>query len=285
MEKYFPGHANVFTKNDPHVTGDGLLMAQEAGATIDDNMVLLVTGPHHYPWSHVLSLLVRRPDILLVSRDGERYCDETLFLDYHTEAGNALSRQPGKICYGLLDSALKDHMIRSGEIMSGMEREAGGNGAWLEDLDKELEAGVADKTVAKAGDWAGIAEEIGADPGVLGRTVARYNSHCDQGNDDEFFKEKQFLLPLRTPPFYAVLGRQGFDTTLGGIKVNHRMQVVHKENLPIPGLYAAGDCASGWEHANYNLRHPGSALTFALCSGFIAGEQAARYIRSRESQE
>jgi fumarate reductase flavoprotein subunit len=279
LERYFPGHGGVFTLNRPEMTGDGLFMAEEAGATIDDNVVLLVTGPHHYPWSHELTLLVRRPEILLVNKNGERYCDETIFLDYHTEAGNALSRQPDMICYGLVDSGMRDRMVGSGEIVSGMEREAGGSGAWLGSLESELEAGVARGTVFKANAWEEIAHLMGAQPAVLAATVARYNSHCESGHDGEFFKEKGFLQPLRRPPYFAILGRQGFDTTLGGIKVTHRMEVLDKHALPIPGMYAAGDCASGWEHQNYNLRHPGSAMTFALCSGYIAGKEAARFVQ------
>ena len=274
LEKYFPGHGDVFTKNYPQMTGDGLRMAEEAGAVIDDHMVLLVTGPHNYPWSHVLTLLVRRPELLLVNKTGERYCDETIFLDFHTEAGNALSRQPDMICYGLLDSPLKQRMTDTREIVSGMEREAGGSGAWLDDLDTELEAGVARKTVFRASTWEDLARQMGAAPATLAQTVARYNEHCDQGRDDQFFKERSFLRALNTPPFYAVLGRQGFDTTLGGIKVDRRMRVIDERGAPIPGLYAVGDCASGWEHKDYNLRHPGSAMTFALCSGLIAGQDA-----------
>jgi fumarate reductase flavoprotein subunit len=108
--------------------------------------------------------------------------------------------------------------------------------------------------------------------------VERYNEYCDSGRDGEFFKRRGFLLPLRKPPFYAVLGVQGFDTTLGGIKIDHRMEVVDQDGRPIPGLYATGDCASQWEHRYYNLRHPGSAMTFAFCSGYIAGQEAAAYI-------
>jgi len=260
------------------MTGDGLVMAEEVGAVIDSNMVLLLTGPHHYPWSHCLSLLVRRPDILLVNKNGERYCDETTFLDYHTEAGNILSRQPDKICYGLLDSKIKEDMISKKEVISGMEREAGGAGAWFGDLDKELEANVASGTVKKADTLETLAGQIGADPKVLVDTVARYNSFCDDGKDGDFLKEKKFLLPLRTSPFYAVLGRQGFDTTLGGIRINHRMEVLGRQERPIQGLYATGDCASGWEFANYNLRHPGCAMTFALVSGYFAGQNAASTI-------
>jgi fumarate reductase flavoprotein subunit len=275
LNRFFPGHADTFTKNYPEMTGDGLVMAEEVGAVIDDNVMMLLIGPHHYPWSHCLSLLVRRPDILLVNRNGERYCDETIFLDYHTEAGNILSRQPGKICYGLLDEKIKNGMIARREIISGMEREAGGAGAWLGELEGELEAAIDAGTVRKADTLNDLAEQINADPKTLVATVDRYNDFCETGRDTDYLKEDRFLLPLRTAPFYAVLGRQGFDTTLGGIRINHKMEVMGRGEKPIRGLYATGDCASGWEFANYNLRHPGCAMTFALVSGYMAGQNAA----------
>lgn len=282
MNRYFPGNADTFTKNYPEMTGDAIVMAEELNAEIDDNILLLVTGPHHYPESHCLTLLVRRPDVLLVNKNGARYCDETLFLNYHTEAGNILNRQPDKICYALLDSRIKKNMIQKREIISGFEREAGGNGAWLDDLEKELATDVKGGTVFKADSWEEMAESLSVPPEVLKNTIERYNASCDAAYDEEFTKEKRFLLPLRESPFYAVLGKQGFDCTIGGIKINHRMEVINRQGRPIRGLYATGDCASNWESRNYNLRHPGSALTFALCSGYFAGQNATAYVAEKE---
>lgn len=56
------------------------------------------------------------------------------------------------------------------------------------------------------------------------------------------------------------------------------MEVLNKQVSPIKGLYAAGDNASGWDYGNYNFRHPGSTICFALCSGFLAGQSAAKYL-------
>jgi fumarate reductase flavoprotein subunit len=278
MEKYFPGHSKDFTWGKPELTGDGLLMAEACDAEIDNNKVLLGTGPHHYPWSHPLTLLVRRPDLLLVNKLGERYSNETIFLDYHTEAANALSRQPGMICYGLLDSSVKARIIACTESVSGMEKEAGDSWGWRSTIEPELESGVARGTVFKADSWEALGVAIGAAPGLLSKTVDRYNSWCKKGCDEEFYKDAIFLQPLSTPPFYAILGRQGFDSTLGGIRVDRHMQVIGLSGAPLPGLYAVGDCASGWEHESYNIQHPGSAMTFALCGGYIAARKAAEYI-------
>jgi fumarate reductase flavoprotein subunit len=69
--------------------------------------------------------------------------------------------------------------------------------------------------------------------------------------------------------------------TFGGIKVNERMEVLNKEQDVIPGLYAAGNDANIMygDTPDYNhLKLAGSACGFALNSGRIAGENAARYI-------
>jgi fumarate reductase flavoprotein subunit len=162
--------------------------------------------------------------------------------------------------------------------LTGWEKDAGEDGAWLDDLENELQEGVAKGTVKISHLWDEIAEWIGVKPEVLKTTVEQYNSFCDKSYDADFLKDKEFLLPLRTPPYYAVVGAQGYDTTLGGIKIDHRMEVVGKQGNLISGLFAAGDNASGWDYASYNFGHPGSALCFALCSGFIAGENAAKHV-------
>ncbi|MFR1638450.1 MAG: hypothetical protein ACLSVD_04300 [Eggerthellaceae bacterium] len=39
--------------------------------------------------------------------------------------------------------------------------------------------------------------------GVLAQ-VERYNSYCETASDDEFHKDKRFLLPVKQPPFYGI---------------------------------------------------------------------------------
>ncbi|MBN1625553.1 MAG: FAD-binding protein, partial [Deltaproteobacteria bacterium] len=96
--------------------------------------------------------------------------------------------------------------------------------------------------------------------------------------DDEFAKDKKYLLSLDAPPYYAAFGRQGFDVAIGGIKINHHMEVLDKDDRPIGGLYAVGNDAGGAQGDTYNFGLPGSSFGFALSSGFIAAENAVKYI-------
>ena len=113
-------------------------------------------------------------------------------------------------------------------------------------------------------------------PEVLINTISEYNLCCDRGRDDVLFKDPRFLVPLRKPPYYAIKCHQGFLGTIGGIKINHHMEVLNRQDDPIPGLYAVGAGAGGWESDTYCLELSGSAFGFALNSGRIAGENAAR---------
>ena len=51
----------------------------------------------------------------------------------------------------------------------------------------------------------------------------------------------------------------------------------------MPGLYAVGAGAGGWESDTYCLELSGSAFGFALNSGRIAGENAADYVSEHGS--
>ena len=72
-----------------------------------------------------------------------------------------------------------------------------------------------------------------------------------------------------------------FLDTLGGIKINAHMEVLDKQDDIIPGLYAAGVIADGFEPETYCGELTASAMGFAINSGRIAGENAARNITGK----
>jgi fumarate reductase flavoprotein subunit len=274
LNKYFPSLKDLGDAHNnglPQMMGDGIVMAAEAGAMEEYQVGIGFIGPHHYPWSRSLNLLVRRPHLMLVNKTGERYIGSPL-----KGSNNALNRQPGKVCYALLDSDLLQDIIRKREIFNVGEKNMGDNGAWLDELEDELKKGSAEGRAKIADSWDEMAKYLGAKPEVLKATVERYNSFCEKGYDEDFLKDKEYLIPLRTPPYYAVMGRQGFDGTMGGIKINQHMEVISKQGNPIDGLYATGDNAASFLSAGY--KYPGQGLTFAIYSGYTAGRNAAKYI-------
>jgi predicted oxidoreductase len=125
-----------------------------------------------------------------------------------------------------------------------------------------------------------IAHWIGADPAILKGAIDEYNAACDEGYDRLFAKQPEHLIPVRTPPFYVLKCSSAFLDTIGGIKINERMEVISQIGKPIIGLYAAGVITGGWEGETYCPYLLGSARGFALSSGRIAGKSAAKFLRS-----
>ena len=256
LRKYFSYYYDGMPVSGLPLKGDGLFIASEAGAAIEDFATMIKEGPrfdlHQWP----LMTFERDPSTVWVNQEGKRYIDESA--GYHVfETVNAMLRQPGKVSYALLDSKIRKKFE---EKMPGLEK------ALWNEREKER--------VMISDSWDGIAEWIGASPGVLKSTVEEYNSFCERGYDKSYAKERRYLLPLRESPFYAIRGLSVLLDTIGGIKINEHMEVLDKKNKPIPGLYAAGVVTSGWESETYCSELSASAFGFAVNSGRIAGENA-----------
>ncbi|HWH30044.1 MAG TPA: FAD-binding protein, partial [Mycobacteriales bacterium] len=107
--------------------------------------------------------------------------------------------------------------------------------------------------------------------------VDRYNTAADDGVDRDFGKAGRFLLPLRTPPFFAVpVWPIAVNVTGCGLRVDECARVVGQDGHPVPGLFAAGECTGG----AFGPLYMGSGNSLALATGFgrIAGEEAARNV-------
>ena len=277
LKKYCPIYTeDIRSPEGPH-TGDGLLMAMNIGAATEGLGRLRMSGPHFEGSSRNVGVFCQQPNTVWVNKKGERFVDETTAFK-HFESVNAVLQQPGKVSYTIFDEQIKRKIIEKGPIKIRQGVLYGPKKTDLAKLPEELQLQVDKGTVKVSNSWDEIARWIGADPKVLKSTIDEYNSCCDRGYDDVFAKDRRYLVPLRTAPYYAMKGRASIMTTQGGIKINHRMEVLNSQDEPIPGLYAAGDDTGGWEPDTYNVNLSGSGLGFALNSGRIAGENAAQYV-------
>jgi len=270
----------------PHNTGDGFLMAEEIGAKQGEIATLFI-GPHNHGAraSELVGVLQRRPQPIKVNKYGERFIDESVFTD--SEFGSMLSfnldRQPGKICYIILDDAMLKDMMEKNEVLTFLERYAGGyvktdpqqGKKWLQQIPDEIGTEVEAGRMAVCGTLEEAAEWIGCNADTLTQTFDEYNSYCDNAYDAEFLKPARHLVPLRTPPYYVIKGPSGIDTCIGGILINHNLAVVDKNGDQISGLYAAGVCTSGWLNKGY--AYQGGEMSFTLFSGRFAGKHAAEH--------
>jgi fumarate reductase flavoprotein subunit len=271
----------------PH-TGDGLLMAMAIGAATEGLGLLLMSGPQ-IPQSVSMKIgsppdtmkvplmaIALEPNTVWVNKRGKRFVDEAVSY-HHFMCSNAVNRQPDNVVFTLLDQKMVQAKTEQG-LMIGL-----GWSSWAEQrtkmpgLARELRLKEEQGYVKIADSWDDIAGWMGADPGVLKATVDEYNTACDQGYDPIFAKDRVHLVPLRTAPYYAVRSNSDFLDTIGGIKINEHMEVLDKQDDPIPGLYASGVTAGGWEAETYCDILSGAATGFAYNSGRIAGENAAKF--------
>lgn len=273
MKKYCPTYSDDLVQfGAPISVGDGLRMATGVGAATEGLGLIQLIGPRFATSSYIAAIVVE-PNTIWLNKRGERFVDESLSFHW-PEAGNALARQPGKICYNVFDEKIKQIFMTEGVKRGWIKYPTGTK---MTELDKEMRGQLSKGEIKISDSWEEIAKWMGVAPQVLKSTIDEYNGFCDQRHDSTFAKDPKFLIPVRTPPFYALKCHQGFHTTVGGIKITQHMEVLDKHDDPIFGLYAAGSDTGGWEGDTYCLDLSGSTFAFAISSGRIAGENALRY--------
>jgi fumarate reductase flavoprotein subunit len=272
---------NIFPVGNVGKMGDGIRMALEAGAADEGLGVLEVfrVGPFgpDYPLKNHIEMVAVQP-LLWVSPKGERFCDEGIAF-YDTSVGNANARFKEGYSYSLFDDAIVQHYLEH-----GIDRNVGIDnlpGTRPRNFYRELEAVLSrdQRDVFAADTLEELASKTGMDANLLKATVEEYNHFCEKGHDDLFAKERRYLIPVKGPRYYAVKAKTVFLGTLGGIKINHRAEVIDKNGRVIPGLYAAGYDAGGMWGDSYCIRHSsGASAGFAINSGRIAGKSLLRYL-------
>ncbi|MGB4171119.1 MAG: FAD-binding protein, partial [bacterium] len=114
-----------------------------------------------------------------------------------------------------------------------------------------------------------LADKIGVNKENLVETVNRYVDFVKNGKDEDFGRP-MLNLTFDEPPYYACKLTCHVQGTFGGIRTDTSGRVLNTENDVIPGLYAAGECASvGTYGAN--------PMAVNIVFGRIAGESAAAY--------
>ncbi|MCC6473796.1 MAG: FAD-binding protein [Burkholderiales bacterium] len=274
---------------NPGNTGDGVRMAQKAGAAMwhmdaCGGRCIPVTDMVPNP---VTGRYTARP-IIAVDKYGRRFFDESI-IETRTHQmwrdavylDSKLGRYPRIPYYLVFDE--KGRL--AGPLGRANPRGLLADGRphhfyeWSQDASAEVAKGwimkgdTIEELVAKI--TQDPQSEALMDPAVLKETIAEYNACCAAGEDSRFGRPKEWLQPLGTPPYYAMKMLPGGMSTHGGPKRNTRSQVMDPFGKPIPRLYAAGELGSIY----YFQPSAGSTLGEALAFGRIAGRNAAAETR------
>jgi fumarate reductase flavoprotein subunit len=273
---------NLFPVGNTGKMGDGIRMAWEIGAAEEGvstiEMFRVAPTGDEFAMGCNLEQASAQPDLWVTAR-GERFCDETITF-WDTPLGNAQGRyMKDGYTYSIFDDSIIDRLMTHGlDKGVGMDFPPGYK---LANLRNEIKAALdhGSTEVFAADSVADLAAKLGMDATVLGATIEEYNRYCAQGHDELFAKDPRYLRPLLGPKFYATRARTVFLGTMGGIKVNGRLEVLDKKDNVIPGLYAGGFDAGGMYGDSYPIKSSsGLASSFALNSGRIAGKSALKYL-------
>jgi 3-oxo-5alpha-steroid 4-dehydrogenase len=115
--------------------------------------------------------------------------------------------------------------------------------------------------------------------GNLVATLNRYNENASRGEDPDFHKQPEYVAAQDHGPWGAYdlsLGKAMYSAfTLGGLATSVDGQVLREDGSVVPGLYAAGACASKLVQDGKGYSS-GTQLGEGSFFGRRAGEHAAR---------
>ena len=260
-------------------TGDGVRMAQEAGAALwHMNNALAGVGAIEIDDPRLgrmpIPIYLQSNGHILVDKAGKRFINEKrparhgfgqkeyLFF-FDAIHGQDFPRIP---CYAIFDAAmLRAPLVPSGWKFGWFSWYA--NHTWSKDNSAEIEKGwiLAAPTVAE------LAGKLKMKPETLQATMDTYNSYCDAKKDPEFDRPAKTLVRLDKPLFAAVRLFPMMYNTQGGPKRNSKCEVVDPFDRPIPRLYSAGELGSFWGW----IYNGGGNLTECMATGRVAGRNVA----------
>lgn len=285
LKKYCPYYTNLLFYEGFPVYGDGINMAMEIGAATEGlgTVGFAPNGLRGVP--REINDIAGLPDTIWLNIRGERFVDEGAGHHKNPGANNALERQPEKRHYTFFDQGVLQHVLddqskeptRFRDLSFSKRHEKRDYGPLQGILKMAVEKGVLkiSDSLDEMAAW------MGAKPEILKATIDEYNAFCDEKHDKAFLKYPKYLIPLRTPPYYAIKCIPRALATIGGIKINHNMEVLDHEDDVIPGLYATGTDTSGYEPDTYNGMLHATFFGFAVNSGRIAGENAAKCVTGK----
>ena len=230
----------IHRQGNPNDDGAGIRMGVEAGGRAVHMEKAFITAPFYPPESLIKAIFV--------NKHGERFINEDC---YHARTMDAAVGQSDGVVYLICDETTfgrpeleMQPLIDAWETIEEMER------------------------------------DLGLPEGKLQATIERYNGFAETGEDLDFHKHADWLAPIATPPFAALQCSVGesyyVGFTLGGLDVSIDAEVLGEDGAPIPGLYAAGACAS-------NIAQDGAGYSSGTCIGEATffGRRGGRHAAGR----
>jgi succinate dehydrogenase/fumarate reductase flavoprotein subunit len=276
-------------------TGDGLKMAQSVGARLwhmwhthnsygfkyDEFPMAFRHSISGSLMTHGAQKKIAQMPWIVVDTFGRRFMNEFPPAPQDTSARPMgsfdpdLPGYPRIPCYLIFDDQGRQKKRIASPLGFPEQFPGGKRYRWSLDNSKEIEKG----WILKAGSLDELAEQINQLPNNAARmtsltlmeTVNRWNDIVANGRDIDFNRHPKTMMPIHTPPFYAMESWPIVTNTQGGPEHNEKRQVLDVFGKPIPRLYTAGELGSFFGHI-YELS---GNIGECFSSGRIAGMAAA----------
>ncbi|MGB9858538.1 MAG: FAD-dependent oxidoreductase [Moorellaceae bacterium] len=250
-------------------TGDGHKMGMWVGALMDEapHCVLYEDcGGYHLETPEHYGIGVARQPWLGVNIFGERTHNEAILWPM---IGACDLYRPGHVKFAVWDDKWRDYAQRE-PMGNAHSYFSDFHGSTPELTEEKIRSGA----ILSAHTLEELAKKMGVPWETFKATVERYNQLCALGRDLDFGKPARYMIPVDKPPFYAAKMGATLLVTLGGLKVNPRLQVLDTEYKPIPGLYAAGNVSGNLFFNDYPQCIPGLTHARAYTFGYLAAKNA-----------
>jgi 3-oxosteroid 1-dehydrogenase len=264
-------------------TGDGLIMAMKAGASLANMReawwlpVAEVPRDGAPPLNVLITCERTFPGSIMVNREAKRFTNEAANYNAFGAAFHQMDvarfNYRNLPCWLIFDQAYLDRFGFGQLVPPG---------------------GPAPDWVARERTLPALAELLGVSGDSLQRTVDCWNHQVESGRDDDFHRGEsandawwgdptckgrpeatlgKLTLP---PPFYAVEIKSGCLGTKGGPRINPDGQVLDHDGAPVTSLYAAGNVMGSPMGMTYG--GAGGTIAPGMVFGYRAGQHAATHV-------
>lgn len=281
----------------PYNVGDGLKMAMKAGAALSHmtfacgSWPTFKTSVSEIAWMNRIDTSLGAKSWLWTNAIGERWVREHPLANPHRQwlIYGDIDWTQGANNTGYVDIPnwlIFDETVRAAgplvpptftDGLTIIPVEIGGAPElWSEDNSREIEEGVILKasTIEALADTINNYDEDGARvvKEKLVASVDRFNELCENGADEDFGRDIDWMAPIVTPPYYAIKLSPSLYSTSGGPEKNAHGQVLDPDGNPISHLFACGSVAHTQGHLYTCF---GANICENFTFGRISGQSAA----------
>ncbi|MEC4175467.1 FAD-binding protein [Adlercreutzia sp. R21] len=292
--------------------GSGIKMGLWAGATLDPGPRCLVSPQVMYESTDFATNVLRwgsgfnaaaaevaagaggasqnpwGTPFVCVDGSGKRFTDET-FLGIFGTLSQVERRKPGRY-YFFFDNKWKETMARMAPEHFSQPVGVPDSISYDDLFNSWVERGAKGAPTEEGGTvcaWAAnsldeLFDYMGLDEAMrptVAEEIARYNSFCETGEDEDFGRDANLLQSITEPPFfgmYSVFEKPMTGTvTLNGLVIDDDQRVLDANYNPIEGLYASGNNSGGRFAVQYSTPMSGLTLGFAMTLGRELGKGLA----------